>query len=226
MKAKILAAAAAMLLLGPWSPPAAAAPFEAPAWAQCVWQRLPASAANFVALPRLKKGSYYGEESAGFRLLMRLQSACHSERPVPDSGNFDRELHRALQTAVIEARPSVVGADPVDHPAFRCEIFFEDDSAMQRVAGVDWGFGEDRTRHQLGSSRQIFAQEVSAADLAALLGSGKGVVETANRLLDVKPSEVDTFAAGSATGAPFMLRKGAGLRRCRTIRADGSLADA
>jgi hypothetical protein len=205
---------------------AATVPFEAEAWSKCVWQRLPASAANFVAMPRLKKGSYYGDESAGFRLLMRLQSACHTERPVPGSIDSDRELHRKLQTTLIAARPAAVGADVFDQPTYRCEVFFEDDSAMQRVAGVDWGFGEDRTKHQLRNSRQIFGQEFTNADLAALLGNGKGLTETANRLLDVKPKEVASFAAGTAAGGPFMLQEGAGLRRCRAIQADGSLADA
>lgn len=202
------------------------APFEAEAWAKCVWERLPASASTFLGMPRLKKGSYYGDESAGFRLLMRLSSACHSERPVPGSIDSDRELHRRLQTALIAARPAAVGADVFDQPTYRCEVFFEDDSAMQRVAGVDWGFGEDQTQRQLRNSRQIFGQEFSQADLAALLGNGKGLVETANRLLDVKPRAVSTFAAGTAAGGPFMLQEGAGLRRCRTVQADGSLADA
>jgi hypothetical protein len=222
-----LAAMAAALALAVEAPAqTGSAPFEAEAWAKCVWQRLPASASNFVAMPRLKKGSYYGEESDGFRLLMRLSSACHGERPVPGSIDSDRELHRKLQTALTAARPAAVGADVFDQPTYRCEVFFEDDSAMQRVAGVDWGFGEDRTKRQLRNSRQVFGQEVSAADLAALLGNGKGLTETANRLLSVQPKEVATFAAGSAAGGPFMLQEGAGLRRCRAIRADGSLADA
>jgi hypothetical protein len=212
---------------------AAAAPVQsapageasAQAWARCIWERVPTTASNFVKLPPLKPRHSYGEDSTGYRLILRLKAACYETMMQPGAPAPPAVEHRDLQRALLAAKPGEIGPDRQEPYAFRCERFFADDPAMARSAGVDWGFGADMKGHEFLLSRTVFNSQLTSADVAGLLSdSGKGM-QAVKRLLDVEPAKVATYAEAAGSGEPFVLDDDAGLRRCRMIGADGSLVD-
>jgi hypothetical protein len=202
-------------LATPYSAPAAtsAAATDYDALARCVWEKVPTSASNWLQLGKLKRGRSYSDDSKGFALQFRLAAACNHRDTVEAF---------ALQQALLAARPAAVGPDLVEPRATRCEMFFEDDAPMARVAGVNWAFGDDADASPR-SSRTMFG--VNSADFNALM-TGKKIKEALQRIEQINSSGVRTYAEGQARGGPFVLARDAGLRRCKVVQADGSMTDA
>ena len=140
------------------------------AWAQCLWEKVPVSTSNWLALPAPKHDYGLGEPEPAFVLQYRLKAACHS-RLIPAGKKWPPSFNtNAVRKALIAIRPAAVPADEADPLAYRCDLFFENDTEMKAVTGTDWGYGASQDGKQLGSSRLIFA---------AKGGGGVGLTEGA-----------------------------------------------
>ncbi|HZF94915.1 MAG TPA: hypothetical protein VEZ20_08585 [Allosphingosinicella sp.] len=198
------------------------------AWARCVWERVPASAANWLRAPRLNSRSRFDETGPHYALQQRLVAACHETLETPGTANLPMQESHLLQRALIAARPAAVGAaDTVEPNAHRCDRFFADDPAMARQAGTDWGFGAGSTGRLTSRSREMYGFVIAPADLTAIAnGSGGAAHRAANRLLAAQPRKVATRAEGEAGQGAFVLGDEDGLSRCFVVQADGSMMPA
>lgn len=129
------------------------------AWAQCIWDNVPRSAANWLAMPELRRSYGLQEVPPEYVLQFRLQAACHSQltlagRSAPPSFNS-----RAVRRSLARMRPQIISDDRLDPRAYRCTRFFLNDEQMERPAGYDWGFGGDTEQAQFSRITFFFAAQ-------------------------------------------------------------------
>ena len=96
---------------------------EADAWAQCIWQSVPTSAANWIEMS-VESPVGYQSNSQFHRLKFRLRSACWDElRPEPSSSGLiaERFEESLVREALIRTRPAQIVADRLDPQSWVCQ---------------------------------------------------------------------------------------------------------
>jgi hypothetical protein len=127
------------------------------AWAQCIWQQVPTSAANWIAMPAPKSSYGLEDPEPAYVLQFRLRAACQ-ERLTPAGKRYPPGFSaKKVRAALITTRPAQVGADQVEPNAYRCDLYFENDTEMKRKAGSDWGYGNPDDKKNFFTMRYFFA---------------------------------------------------------------------
>jgi hypothetical protein len=159
-----LFAALALALAFPASPAAAGKTDDA--WARCIWEQVPTSTSNWLAMP-VPEDPYGGVHVPSARtpvppeyiLQFRLQAACFGQMTAPGDVRPRKFNAKAVRRSLEAIRPASVGPDKVDPKAYRCTRYFLNDTEMKNPAGYDWGFGSDTSQAQLFSIMFMFAAE-------------------------------------------------------------------
>ncbi|MDJ0642058.1 MAG: hypothetical protein QNJ15_04510 [Erythrobacter sp.] len=127
------------------------------AWAACIWETVPASAANWVEMPMPERRQGIGEIKPEFALKYRLQAACFEkltkEGKKRPHGFNDKKVRKAL----IAMKPDNPGEDTIEPLAYVCRRYFRNDTEFERPAGYRWGFGPDTSQAQFFSLSFVFA---------------------------------------------------------------------
>jgi hypothetical protein len=120
MKGQFLLAAAAILLLDPWSPPATAKVADA-AWARCIWDSDPRGAAAWLAMPVPAWSTLVTARES--LLGYRLAALCDDTRADPKKPNRMPPF-KAMASALKKAKPKGALPDAVSGPpaVLLCEI--------------------------------------------------------------------------------------------------------
>ena len=138
-------------------------------WAQCLWESVPKSAANWLAMPDEK--TEFGATTRTPRELLeyRLQAACF-DKLTPQGKKFPIDFAPKKVRAALElSKPASVGPDAIDPKAYQCTRYFRDDAELKNPAALKWGFGEFETGHAFASVSYVFATKG---------GGGVGLPET------------------------------------------------
>ena len=120
MKGKLVLAAAAMLLLDPWSPPVAAKVADS-AWARCVWESDPKGAGAWLAMPVPAWSTLVTARES--LLGYRLAALCDDTAAEPKKPNRMPPF-KAMASALRKAKPKGTLPDAVSGPpaVLLCEI--------------------------------------------------------------------------------------------------------
>jgi hypothetical protein len=147
--------AAALAALVPASP--AVAGKNDDAWAKCLWEQVPTSVANWLAMPPPKGGGDLNEPDPASLLQFRLLAACYERLTPPGKRRPPSFNAKKVRPLLVASRPAAIGPDQRVPDAYRCDHYFEDDTEMKTRAGSDWGYGDPRDRKILSSVRSLFA---------------------------------------------------------------------
>jgi len=158
------------------------------AWARCIWEQVPRSAANWLRMPVPKSDYGLAAVPPEYVLQFRLQAACLDRLTPPGKSRPASFNAKAVRASLETLQPMAVEPDRIDPKAWRCTLYFENDTEMKSPAGYDWGFGEDRSKPRFFSITFLFASRVASS--------------------------------------PVGLSRAGGLRKCQSILADGTFADA
>ncbi len=184
-KAPVLFTAFLALLLG--SSPALAGKKD-DAWAKCLWEQVPTSSANWVAMSPGGDEKYNIDAETPERAIQyRLRAACERLLTPVGKKRAPSLMPKAVKAALLATKPESVGPDRVEPKAFRCDYSFENDTELKTRARFEWGFEDSM-------GRQIW-------------------------------TTTDFGFAGGGGGAVY-LTKDAGIKKCFTVKNDGTLADA
>ena len=154
--------------LGTLSAPAQAGKKD-DAWAKCLWENAPQSAANWLAMTEPKDRYSINGMSAYELLEFRLRAACHVQL-TPAGKRFPPGLNRkAVRASLIATRPTEIAADKVEPDAYQCTRYFLNDTEMKTPAAFHWGFGD----FDSGVSFSSMSFQFAAAG-----GGGVGLPET------------------------------------------------
>jgi hypothetical protein len=137
-----LALAAGVAALGFWL--LLANPGEG-AWARCLWQEVPTSSANWLAMDAAGFPPGVGAPVPGELLKARLLGACSEALAPPGRPRAGVPDWPELQRQLAARAPSTALADSSDPRAFVCELYFADDGRLADPAGHDWGYGDFNT---------------------------------------------------------------------------------
>jgi hypothetical protein len=128
-------------------------------WAQCLWENVPQSAANWLAMPDAKTEWGSTTKSPKELLEYRLQAACF-DKLIPQSKKFAIDFSpKKVRAALGASKPTSIGHDLVDPKAFQCRRFFKNDVEMQTPAAFKWGFGDFESGHAFASVSYVFAAQ-------------------------------------------------------------------
>jgi hypothetical protein len=165
----ILPAGVLLLLSGLSSSAEAKGSKKEDQWAQCLWETVPQSSANWLDMPNKDKAKFGPVQSPRTLLEYRLQAACFERLKLVGKsypiGFSSEKVRRSLELS----RPNSVGVDTFDPKAFQCERFFTNDTDMKNPAAYKWGFGDFDSGPVFASISYIFAAEK---------GGGLGLPET------------------------------------------------
>ena len=184
-KFSVLLAAFGSLLLG--STPAWAGKKD-DAWAKCLWEQVPTTSANWLAMAPGGDEKYNIDAETPERAIQyRLRAACERLLTPVGKKRAPSLMPKAVKAALLATRPESVGPDRIEPQAFRCDYYFENDAELKTRARFEWGFEDP---------------------------AGRDIWTT-----------TDFGFAGQGGGAVY-LTKGAGIKKCFTVKNDGTLADA
>ena len=157
------------LAIGFTSSVAAKDPKKEEQWAQCLWQTVPRSAANWLAMSNESSDRDAKEKTASELLEYRLQAACFDKlKPVGKKYPIGFSSGK-VRAALASAKPTAIGDDIVDPKAFKCVRYFLSDTELKNPAAFKWGFGDFDTGHAFASMSYIYA---------AAGGGGVGLPDT------------------------------------------------
>lgn len=145
--------------------PAAAGAKADQAWAQCIWDNVPTSAANWLKMPAPKQSYGMAEVPPEYVLQFRLQAACYERMIAPGKKGPPRFSAKAVRAALEAQRPASTGPDVADPKAYRCTRYFLNDTEMKNAAGFDWGFGSDTSKAQFFSMTFLYSAKGGYASL-------------------------------------------------------------
>jgi hypothetical protein len=127
------------------------------AWARCIWEQVPTSAANWLKMPAPKSDYGLAAVPPEYALQFRLQAACF-DRLTPSGKSHPPDFNaKAVRSALATLQPMAVEPDKIDPKAWRCTRYFENDTAMKTPAGYDWGYGDDMSKARFYSITYFFA---------------------------------------------------------------------
>jgi hypothetical protein len=139
------------------------------AWAQCLWEKAPLSAANWLAMPIAERWPGPNGASPAALLEFRLRAACHTQLTPPGKRYPPSLMAKAVRASLERIRPSVVGTNEIDPRAYQCTRYFLNDTELKTPAAYAWGFGDFDSGTKFSSMSFTFA---------AKGGGGVGLPET------------------------------------------------
>jgi hypothetical protein len=133
------------------------------AWAACVWEKVPASASNWLKMPVPKRSYGLGEVPPEYVLQFRLQAACYEQMTPAGKERPPSFNAKAVRKSLEKLRLAAVTEDKLDPKAFRCTRYFLNDTDQKSPAGFDWGFGTDTSKAQFFSIQYFFGAQGGGA---------------------------------------------------------------
>jgi hypothetical protein len=138
-------------------------------WARCLWQEVPESSSNWLAMgsPELNVGA--GPPVPAELLKARLLGACAEMLAPVGQPRAQAPAWTDVSAMLAGTRPEVIAQDASDPRAFVCEVYFANDPGLGRVAAYDWGFGDFNTgwiigRRSLYRASDHYGQKLTAAN--------------------------------------------------------------
>ena len=129
------------------------------AWAKCLWETVPSSTNNWLAMPLPKRDYGLAQPPAEYVLQYRLQGACH-EKLIPTGKKSPPSFNaKSIRLALEKMKPLGVRSDLIDPKAFRCTRYFLNDTEFKNPAAYSWGFGEGSNEHIVSSITYFFAAQ-------------------------------------------------------------------
>ena len=133
MKRAILAITGIFLLWQTGGSPAFAGKKD-DAWAVCIWEKAPTSAAKWLQMAEVKKAEFLGKDNRYDLLAVRIQGFCN-EALTPQGKKYAPSFNTSAVRAALErTRPSEIRPDSPDSKAIRCEMY-EDDVLLGKMIG-------------------------------------------------------------------------------------------
>ena len=196
-------------------------------WAACIWHRAPESATNWLDKFPVKKNTGWGDGTPAKHLQMRIIAACFDVKSPKIPLYIGSTEAGLLQNILRSARPKVAfPADLEARDTFYCSVFFEDDADGKFPAGYDYGYGTDTSKAQIASSRSGYGMTFGREQAMALLRERKLDAAAVNSAISNSPDKVKNYHPALASGRPFIIAEGAGIRNCKFIQSDGTLTNA
>lgn len=131
-------------------------------WAQCIWDKVPTSAANWLSLP-FDKNENASKPSRSTLLSYRLRAACHKQM-IPEGKDYPTRFNtKAVRASLERIKPAEIGPDKIDPRAYQCVRFFLNDTEMKNPAAYDWAFGDFDKGTSIMSVYYQFAAEGGGA---------------------------------------------------------------
>jgi hypothetical protein len=158
------------------------------AWAKCLWEQVPTTSANWLAMsPQSAEKYSTGPETPDKAIVYRLRAACERLLTPPGKKWPPSMYAKNVRVVLAATRPAVIGQDKAAPKAIRCDYYFENDKELKTRARFEWGVEDE---------------------------AGRTIWTTTD------------FGFAGAGGGAVYLTKGAGIKKCFTVRDDGTLADA
>jgi hypothetical protein len=109
------------------------------AWAACLWEQVPTTANNWLAMSPSESGFETLPTPSDYALQWRLQAACYdilkpANKKWPPTFNA-----KSIRAALLAAKPATIRPDSADPTGFRCDLYFENDTELKNRAGFYWG---------------------------------------------------------------------------------------
>jgi hypothetical protein len=133
------------------------------AWAGCLWEQVPTSAANWLKLPAPKRDYGLSDVPPEYVLQFRLQAACFDTMTPAGKTRPPSFNAKAVRKSLELIKPAAISEDKSDPKAYRCSRYFLNDTELKTPAGFDWGFGDDTSKAQFMSISYFFAAEKGGA---------------------------------------------------------------
>ena len=130
------------------TPSAAAAPKPEQSWAQCAWENVPSTAANWASIKDAWKIGLHADAEPKVNLMFRLRAACKERLATSYGGTAPAFDSKKVWRLLNKTMPDHIGADKFDPRAFYCASFLEAPSGKKMAVNYRWGYGEDTEKHQ------------------------------------------------------------------------------
>ena len=109
------------------------------AWASCLWEQVPTTTNNWLAMPPIKGAYDKLPTPPDYAIEWRLQAACFDILK-PANKKWPPSFYgKDVRAALLAIKPASIGPDKVDPTGFRCDLYFENDLELKTRAGFDWG---------------------------------------------------------------------------------------
>lgn len=138
MKAFFNALTGALFVLWLWAMPAHASKKD-DAWAACLWDQVPTTASNWLAMTPVKGGWEKMPTPPDYAIEWRLKAACFDFLK-PQNKKWPPSFYgKNVRAALLATRPALIRTDKIEPVGFRCDLYFENDTELKNRAGFDWG---------------------------------------------------------------------------------------
>lgn len=95
------------------------------AWASCLWETMPQSAANWVDMPD-QRASYREDDVDLYSITqLRLQAACHGKMIPEGKSKPPTFKPKKIRESLRDMRPQSIGDDTVEPKLYRCFLFYD-----------------------------------------------------------------------------------------------------
>jgi len=127
------------------------------AWAKCIWENMPTSADNWIALPLPMRSQGISQIKPEVALQYRLRAACAKKLTAEGESRPLRFSSKKVRKSLIASKPEIIGDDKVEPMAFVCSRYFLNDTELKRPAAFHWGYGPDTSKVQFFKMSLIFS---------------------------------------------------------------------